>query len=203
MTRDKRIDTHIEERTAAFAQPILRHIRETVHGVDEGIEEGIKWGVPAFLYDGRTLAIMASFKRHAVLSFSRDKEFDLDGLGLEDKAGEAMGRLGRIESMDDLPPDDAIVALTRQAIALEKAGPPRKATRPAIEVPPLPEPFAEALAADTKARTVFDGFPPGAQRDYVEWIAGAKREATRDKRIATAIEWLAEGKKRNWKYEKC
>ncbi|QLC25815.1 hypothetical protein HFP57_12820 [Parasphingopyxis algicola] len=203
MTRDPRIDAYIEERTGAFAQPILRHIRAMLHGVDDAIEEGIKWGAPAFLYKGRTLAIMASFKEHAVLSFSRDKEFDLEGLGLEDKAGDAMGRLGRIESMDDLPPDDAIVALTRQAIALEKTGLPKKAKKPAVAVPPLPEPFAEALAVNREAQAVFDGFPPGARRDYVEWIAGAKREATRDKRIATAVEWLAEGKKRNWKYENC
>ncbi|MEO1167110.1 MAG: YdeI/OmpD-associated family protein [Pseudomonadota bacterium] len=203
MTWDPRIDAYIEERSADFAQPILRHIRAALHGADGAIDEGIKWGVPAFLYEGRTLAIMASFKKHAVLSFSRDGEFDLSALGLEDKAGEAMGRLGRIESMDDLPPDDAIVALTRQAIALEKAGPPKKAQKRAVVVPPLPEPFADALAGNRAAKTVFDGFPPGARRDYVEWIAGAKREATRDKRIATAVEWLAEGKKRNWKYENC
>lgn len=202
MNRDDRIDAYIEDRTLPFAQPILRRIREAVHAADDEIEEDIKWGAPAFLHNGRTLAIMASFKRHAVLSFTRDKELDFAKAGLSRKPGEAMGLLGKLKSEDDVPGDTQIKALIEQAIALEKAGPAKKKAKP-VKVPPMPEPLADALSANPKSKEVFDNFPPGAQREYVEWVAEAKREATRDKRIATAIEWLAEGKKRNWKYENC
>ncbi len=202
MTRDDRVDAYIEDRTAPFAQPILRQIRDAMHDADDEIDEDIKWGAPAFLHKGRTLALMASFKAHAVLNFTRDKELDFGKAGLSAKPGEAMGLLGKLKSADDLPAPNQIADLVEQAIALEEAGPPKKAKK-AIKVPPIPKPFADALAANPEAKKIFDGFPPGARRDYVEWVAGAKREATRDKRIATAVEWLAEGKKRNWKYENC
>lgn len=202
MTRDQRVDAYIEQRAKPFARPILERIRAAMHSAHGEIEEAIKWGAPAFLWNGRTLAVMAAFKAHCALSFSRDKEFDLKSLGLDDKSGEAMGRLGRIETLEDVPDDAAIAALVGQAIALEQAGPAKKSKKP-IRVPPLPREFAAALSANAKAKAVFDGFPPGARRDYVLWVAEAKREATRDKRIATAVEWLAEGKKRNWKYENC
>ena len=114
MTRDDRIDAYIEDRSLPFARPILKRIRTAMHAAHDEIDEDIKWGSPAFLWNGRTLAIMASFKAHAALSFSRDKEFDLESLGLQDRAGEAMGRLGRIESVDDLP-DDATIRLLVQA----------------------------------------------------------------------------------------
>ena len=63
--------------------------------------------------------------------------------------------------------------------------------------------FAAALAKAPKAKAVLDGFSPSAQRDYLEWISEAKQDATRQKRIADAVEWLSEGKKRHWKYENC
>jgi uncharacterized protein YdeI (YjbR/CyaY-like superfamily) len=131
-------------------------------------------------------------------------QLDFAGLGLEDKSDEAMGRLGRIESAAELPPERTIIAIARAAIALEQAGPRKKAAKKGpIKVPALPKAFEDALAANPRAKAVFSGFPPGARREYVEWIAEAKQDATRDRRIATAIEWLVEGKKRNWKYEKC
>lgn len=202
MSRDERVDTYIEDRTLPFAQPILRRIREAVRVADDGIDEDIKWGAPAFCHNGRTLAIMASFKTHAVLSFSRDKDLDFAKAGLSKKPGEAMGLLGKLGTEADVPSNPQIKRLIKQAIALEKAGPAKKKTK-AVKVPAMPERFADALSANPKSKAIFDEFPPGAQRDYVEWVTEAKREATRDKRIATAIEWLAEGKKRHWKYENC
>ena len=68
---------------------------------------------------------------------------------------------------------------------------------------PIPPEFAAALSANPAARAALEGFSPSHRREYVEWISEAKRPETRDKRIAQAIEWLADGKKRNWKYENC
>jgi uncharacterized protein YdeI (YjbR/CyaY-like superfamily) len=198
LSREPRIDAYIAK-AAPFARPILEKVRERVHAAVPGVEEAVKWGAPGFTIEGKILLIMAAFKAHAALNFWRGQEIG-DG---QAKAG-AMGQFGRLTSIDDLPPDAELDALIREAAALAKTAPaPRKtkhAPKPAPEVHPD---FAAALAKAPKAKVVLDGFPLSAQRDYVEWIAEAKQDATRQKRIATAVEWLSEGKRRHWKYQNC
>lgn len=161
------------------------------------VVETLKWGAPAFTLGGRILLVMAAFKAHTALNFWRGQELG-DGAP---KAG-AMGQFGKLESLADLPADAEFDALIAEAAALAKTAPaPRKPKpRPA---PGLHPDFASALAANPQAKAVLDGFAPSAQRDYLEWIGEAKQDATRAKRIATAIEWLTEGKKRHWKYQNC
>jgi uncharacterized protein YdeI (YjbR/CyaY-like superfamily) len=65
----------------------------------------------------------------------------------------------------------------------------------------VPQDLKSALARNAKARAAFEGFSPSHRREYVEWIEDAKRDDTRRKRLATAIEWMGEGKPRNWKYQ--
>ncbi len=198
MSREPRIDAYIAK-AAPFARPILEKVRERVHAAVPGVEEAVKWGAPGFTVEGKILLIMAAFKAHAAINFWRGQEIG-DG---QAKAG-AMGQFGRLTSIDDLPPDSQLDALIRAAAALAKTAPaPRKtkhAPKPAPEIHPD---FAAALAKAPKAQAALEGFPPSAQRDYVEWIAEAKQDATRQKRIATAIEWLSEGKRRHWKYQNC
>jgi uncharacterized protein YdeI (YjbR/CyaY-like superfamily) len=159
----------------------------------------MKWSAPAFTLDGKILLIMAAFKAHAALNFWRGQELG-DG---SPKAG-AMGQFGKLTSLDDLPPDQELDALIGEAAALAKAAPAPRKTKHAPKAPPVMHPeFAAALARAPKAKSVLDAFSPSAQRDYVEWISEAKQDATRAKRIATAIEWLSEGKKRHWKYQNC
>ena len=198
MSRDPRIDAYIAK-AAPFAQPILKHVRERVHAAAPEAEEAIKWGAPGFTVDGKILLIMAAFKQHAALNFWRGQEIG-DG---SPKAG-AMGQFGKLTSIDDLPPDAEIDALIREAAALAKTAPaPRKVKHEPKPEPKLHPEFAAALKANPKAKAVLDGFPPSAQRDYLEWIAEAKQDATRAKRVATAVEWLSEGKRRHWKYQNC
>ena len=198
MNRDPRIDAYIAK-AAPFARPILEKVRERVHVAAPEAEETLKWSAPGFTVDGKILLMMAAFKAHAALNFWRGQEIG-DG---NPKAG-AMGQFGKLTSVDDLPPDAELDELIREGAALAKTAPaPRKVKhepKPPAELHPE---FAEALSANPKAKAVLDGFPPSAQRDYLDWIAEAKQDATRTKRIATAIEWLAEGKKRHWKYENC
>lgn len=198
MNREPRIDAYIV-RAAPFARPILEKVRERVHAAAPEAAEAIKWGAPSFTVDGKILLMMAAFKAHAALNFWRGQELG-DG---SPKAG-AMGQFGRLTSIEDLPPDAELDALIREAAALAKTAPaPRKVKhepKPPAELHPE---FAAALKANPKAKAVLDGFPPSARRDYLDWIADAKQDATRAKRIATAIEWLSEGKKRHWKYENC
>ncbi|HEX8262575.1 MAG TPA: YdeI/OmpD-associated family protein [Allosphingosinicella sp.] len=199
MSRDPRIDAYIA-RQADFARPILDHLRAAVHSACPEAEETLKWGMPHFLYKGQLLAGMAAFKAHATFGFWRAKEV----LGETGAEREAMGQFGRLTSVSDLPPDDVLAALVRQAMAVADAGTrparPKAAPRAELETPPD---LRAALDANPAARATFDSFPPSGRRDYVQWVVEAKRPETRDKRIAQAVEWMAEGKRRHWKYENC
>ena len=198
MARDPRIDAYIE-RAAPFAQPILRHARALVHEACPEVEESIKWGMPSFSHAGGILCGMAAFKQHASFGFWRHA--DVVGEG---EPRDGMGSYGKMTSLDDLPPRTTLLAHLRKAMQLNEAGlksPKRKpAPRPA---PDTPEDLAAALAHNKAANATFDAFPPGCRREYIEWIVEAKRAETRTKRLAQAIEWMAAGKRRNWKYEKC
>jgi uncharacterized protein YdeI (YjbR/CyaY-like superfamily) len=198
VSRNPDVDAYIE-RARPFARPILEHIRKRVHSAVPNIEEAKKWGAPAFMLNGKILLIMAAFKAHAALNFWRGQELR----GSEADA-DAMGQFGRLKSVDDLPSNDELDRLIREAAELAKTAPaPRKVKHAPKPVPELHPDFAAALEAAPKAKAVLDGFPPSARRDYLEWVADAKQDATRKKRIATAVEWLSEGKKRHWKYESC
>jgi uncharacterized protein YdeI (YjbR/CyaY-like superfamily) len=195
---DPRIDAYIAK-AAPFAQPILAHVRERVSAVVPDVEETLKWGAPSFVIEGKILLMMAAFKAHAALNFWRGQE-----LRGEQANADAMGQFGKLSSVEDLPADAELDALIRQAAELARSVPaPRKPKHAPKPVPKMHPEFAEALTAAPKAKAALDGFPPSAQRDYLEWISDAKQDATRRKRIATAIEWLSEGKRRHWKYENC
>ena len=198
MNTDPRIDAYIAK-AAPFARPILNHVRERVHAAAPDAEENMKWSSPAFTVDGKILLMMAAFKAHAALNFWRGQEIG-DG---NPKAG-AMGQFGKLTSPDDLPADPELDALIREAAALAKTAPaPRKVKHEPKPPATMHPEFAAALKANPKAQQVLDGFPPSAQRDYLDWITDAKQDSTRAKRIADAVEWLSEGKRRNWKYENC
>lgn len=197
MPRDTRIDTYIAGK-AEFAQPILAWLRERVHAACPEVEESVKWSMPAFTYKGKPLANMAAFKAHATFGF-----WDRQALATG-REGEAMGQYGRIESLDDLPSAEIFEAQVRDAIARIDAGQkPARAVKPPKPEAEVPVELAEALAGDAKAAEIFAGFPPGSRREYCEWIAEAKRPETKAKRVTEAVEWLREGKRRNWKYESC
>jgi uncharacterized protein YdeI (YjbR/CyaY-like superfamily) len=197
--KDPRVDDYIRK-SAPFARPILQHLRAVVHEACPDCVEEIKWSFPHFTYKGM-LASMASFKEHCAFGFWKGAlvvgEAAKDG-----KAAEAMGQLGRITALSDLPSKATLIKWTRKAAALNDQGIKairEKTPKPAFAVP---ADLTAALKKNNKARTVFAAFAPSKQRDYVEWITEAKTDATRSKRLTTAVEWLAEGKSRNWKYER-
>lgn len=197
MARDPRIDAYIDKQ-AAFAQPILIWLRDRIHAACPDVEEGIKWSMPAFSHEGRPLAHMAAFKAHASFGF-----WYRDAMATG-KEGEAMGQFGRIAALADLPDAATMEAQVRDAMALIESGSiPKRDAKPPKPEAEVPAALAEALARDPEAAAVFDGFSPSARRDYCEWIADAKRDATRDKRVVEAVGWIREGKKRHWKYENC
>ena len=198
MNRDPRIDAYIAN-AQPFARLILEHIRARVHAAVPEAEETTKWSAPAFTLDGKILLIIAAFKQHAALNFWRGQELR-GGQGKPD----GMGQFGKLRSLDDLPSVEELDRLIREAAELAKSAPtPRKAKHAPSRPPEMHPDFEAALASAPRARAALDSFPPSAQREYLDWIAGAKQDSTRKKRVATAIEWLSEGKRRNWRYERC
>jgi uncharacterized protein YdeI (YjbR/CyaY-like superfamily) len=197
MSNDPRIDAYIAK-AAPFARPILEHVRERVHAAAPEAEETMKWSSPAFTVDGKILLGMSAFKAHAAVGFWRAMD-----MGVE-VSKEAMGQFGKLTSVSDLPPDAEFDSMIRQGVELARTAPaPRKVKHQPKAPAALHPEFASALRANPKAKEVLDGFPPSAQREYLDWISEAKQDSTRSKRIADAIEWLGEGKRRHWKYENC
>lgn len=198
-TRDPRIDAYIV-RSADFARPILEQLRETVHAACPEVEETMKWSMPHFMYGGGILCGMASFKAHCTFGFWQGAAI----LGDAARSGEAMGQLGRITSPRDLPSKKVLTGWIRSAMALRDGGAKTPAARrrpaPRKELA-APDWFMAALKKNPRALATFQAFSPSARREYVEWVTEAKGEETRAKRLATAVEWMAAGKKRNWKYE--
>jgi len=192
--KDERVDRYIAN-APDFARPILEELRARIHSLNPDVVEDLKWGAPHFTYKGKLWAGMSAFKAHCAFGFwnllMRPNDNSLEG----------MGQFGKIGSLGDLPSKREFATLAKQARQLADDGvkpPPRpKNTKPVV-VPLL---LTAALKKNAKARATFEGFSPSQRREYADWVAEAKTEATRERRVAQAVEWLAEGKQRNWKYQ--
>lgn len=197
---DKRIDNYIAK-SADFAKPILNHLRKLIHTACPDVEEAIKWGFPHYDYKG-IMCSTAAFKSHCAFNFwkaSLMKDADL----FTENNKSSMGHYGKISSLKGLPSDKIIIARIKEAMQLNDDGiklPERnKAENKDVVVPDL---FEKELKKNKQAATVFNNFSSSQKREYTDWISDAKTEETRNKRIATAVEWISEGKIRNWKYLK-
>lgn len=196
-TRDKRVDAYIAK-SADFARPILSHIRELVHEGCPDVTEEIKWSMPVFTYKG-IVCNMAAFKEHCSFGFWKARLI----LGEHEK--NAMGNFGRLTSVKDLPPRKEMLAYIKEAKRLNDEGVKVDKPKPSKQKKELVVPayFVSALKKNKKAQAAFDAFPYSHKKEYIEWISEAKTEETRNRRMETALEWIAEGKSRNWKYERC
>jgi uncharacterized protein YdeI (YjbR/CyaY-like superfamily) len=199
-TRDDRVDAYIAK-SAEFARPILTHLRDVVHAACPEVEETMKWSFPHFMYKG-ILCSMAAFKQHC--SFGLWKSSLIIEGGSDDVA-KGMGQFGRITDVSDLPSKRILSGYIKEAMKLNDAGvksPTRSKPKAPREVV-VPDDLSIALQKNKKALAAFEKFPPSHKREYIEWITEAKTDATRSRRLETAIEWMAEGKPRNWKYMNC
>jgi uncharacterized protein YdeI (YjbR/CyaY-like superfamily) len=200
-TYDPRIDAYIEK-SAAFARPILKHLRELMHHASPDIKETIKWGMPFFDQHG-TVSKMAAFKQHCSFGFWKSSLMD-DPANLRSADKEGMGLFGRICTVADLPDDSILITYIQNAVRLNIDGVKKPVRKPATKSKELqvPDYFSSILNEHPAAQQIFENFNYSHRKEYVEWITEAKTEATRQKRIETAVEWLTEGKSRMWKYEK-
>jgi uncharacterized protein YdeI (YjbR/CyaY-like superfamily) len=197
--RDPRVDAYIAK-SAEFARPILEHVRQVVHQACPQVEETLKWRMPTFMYHGM-LCGMAAFKQHCTFGFWKHELV----VGKE-RAGDAqaMGQFGRITRVADMPSRKMLAGYIKKAMQLNEDGIKAPRATPKRRLAPrVPDDLGAALKKNRKAAATFAAFSPSNQREYIEWISEAKREETRTKRLASAIEWMAQGKPRNWKYMDC
>lgn len=206
--QDTKVDAYIAK-AQPFARPILVHLRKLVHKSCPKVEETIKWSRPFFEYRGVILCNMSAFKEHCSFGFWGEEIAAVLRAANATRDG-GMGSLGRITSLESLPSDDAMLQWIRQAAAFVESGQytspiaaRRMVVKPPKPTPEVPVEFSAALKKNKKAAVAFAAFSPSCRREYIEWVAEAKRPETRDKRIETAVEWIEKGKQRNWKYQNC
>lgn len=196
-TTDPRVNAYIAK-SNDFAKPILTRVREMVHAACPQVEEKIKWSMPFFDYKGQMMCGMAAFKEHCSLVFWKASLIP----GVPANGDKAMGSFGRLKSAKDLPSKTQFTAYIKAAMRLNDEGVTvKRAKSGAKPEAKVPKELAAALKKNKKASTAFAKFPAGQRREYCDWIAEAKREETKEKRVTQAIDWIAEGKTRNWKYE--
>jgi uncharacterized protein YdeI (YjbR/CyaY-like superfamily) len=202
--KNPRVDAYIKN-AEPFARPILNHLRELIHKACPDVEETIKWSFPNFVYKGGNICSMASFKQHIAFSFWKAALMkDADQFVLNAKSEVAMGHMGKITSLKDLPNDKKMLAYIKEAALLNENGiklPPRVRSAEPKEIE-TPDYLVAALKKDKRAKATYDGFSYSNKKEYVNWLQEAKTDTTRNKRLAEAIEWMADGKIRNWKYLK-
>ncbi len=195
------VDAYIAK-AAPFAQPVLNQLRDLIHKACPEVEENIKWGMPSFEYKGM-LCNFAAFKQHCTFGFWKAPLMK-DKILMENARSEAaMGHLGKITSLKDLPSAKKITAWIKEAMKLNEEGRKVVKAKPVVKKDlVIPAYIPLAIKKNKKARGTFEKFSPSAKKEYVEWISEAQSEETRNKRLLQAIEWMAEGKPRNWKYMK-
>lgn len=203
-TTDKRVELYISK-SAPFAQDILWHLLQIVHETCPEVEETMKWSFPCFMYKGSILCSIAAFKHHCAFGFWLESKMkDPKKILSRGKGKDGMGSLGKLTGLKDLPGDKILKAYIKEAMTLIDKGEKlsKKADTKEIKKLVLPDYFKKALSKNKKALNTFENFSPGNKKEYVLWVTEAKTEETRNRRLETAIEWMAEGKIRNWKYIK-
>jgi uncharacterized protein YdeI (YjbR/CyaY-like superfamily) len=200
---DSKVDKYVAE-SMDFAKPIMEHWRQLVHDTCPEVVEAIKWSLPHFDYRGDFMCVMAAYKSHCSFTFLKSGMMT-DVRLQENKSLKPIQRfLGKITRLEDLPPDEEFIGFLKEAMQLNEQGmkfsrPKKEGPSPSLEVPDY---FQEQLDANPAAKAVFESKSPNFRKEYLVWITDAKTDATREKRMDQAIEWIAEGKGRNWKYQK-
>lgn len=195
------VDEYIEK-SPDFAKPILNYLRETAHEFCPDAEEAIKWKFPTFMYKGKILCSIVSFKQYCSMGFWLHSEMKTLKNLETDVEKTNMFSLGKITKLENLPTKPQLKKIILEAMELTDMGITMKRAAPSkIEIT-VPDEFQNALNENKNALDVFKKSSPSFRKEYINWITEAKTETTRNKRMEQALEWISEGKGRNWKYER-
>ncbi|HTJ52512.1 MAG TPA: YdeI/OmpD-associated family protein [Cyclobacteriaceae bacterium] len=201
-TLNKKVDTYIDN-SADFAKELLEYLRNIIHKTCPDVEEDIKWGTPHYSYKGDHLCMMAGFKNHC--SFSLYKAELMKDKAIQDsvKAGKKFGYMDKLKSVSELPKKNILISLIKEAMTLNEQGIKKEVSKSAkSKVLEVPDYFEKELKANTKAKEVFYSKSDSFRKEYIVWISDAKTDETRHKRMDEALEWIADGKGRFWKFKK-
>lgn len=199
---NSQVDEYITK-SADFAKPILEHWRKLVHKACPEVVETIKWGYPHFDYKNDFMGVIAARKDYCTFTFVKSELMKDERLKDSKNQKPEARFLGRISKMSDLPSDKEFIFFIKEAMLLNDKG--EKVAKPKSDKPKVletPDYLAKRLEASPEAKVVFDSKSDSFRKEYISWIADAKTEATREKRMDEAIEWISEGKSRYWKYAK-
>ena len=203
MNTNPQVDAYIAD-AAPFARPVLEHLRDLVHRAVPEVEEAMKWRMPFFTLNGKILGNMAGFKEYCNFGLWSPEVAALVKKKSAEPGESSMGRLfGKMKSVKDLPSDKDLLRYIATAAASVQAGKSilqNRKKKPKPEIAMHPE-FAAALKK-AKVMKNFEALAPSYRRLYIAWVADAKRDETRARRITQAVKWIGEGKKANWKYDK-
>jgi uncharacterized protein YdeI (YjbR/CyaY-like superfamily) len=204
MNYNSTVDTYITN-SEDFAKPILSHWRQLIHDNCPDVEEAIKWGIPHFDYKGDFMCVMAAYKNHCSFTFLKDELMTDPRLKVNKELKPIQRFLGKVNKIANLPPDDEFIAMLKEASQLNENGIRIKREKPESDKPKVletPDYLLAALAANPKAKEVFETKSNSFRKEYIVWITDAKTDETRQKRITEALEWITEGKGRFWKHQK-
>lgn len=202
MKKNPKVDAYILN-AASFAQPILNELRANLETAEPKLEETIKWGFPCFTFQNKLICSFSAYKNHCVFRFWQGSNLE-DSAGILTKVGETeMGELSKIKKLEDLPNSEVLIKYIREAIELSKKKSTKTiASEKKVTIELKSADLPEIFSSYPKQAEKFDAFPSSHRREYISWITEAKTDATRIKRIETMLEWILDGKSRNWKYEK-
>ncbi|MGX5684890.1 YdeI/OmpD-associated family protein [Chryseobacterium cucumeris] len=196
-----KVDEYIEK-SPDFAKPILDYLREIIHEASPDVEEAIKWKFPTFMYKGKILCSITAFKQYCSLGFWLHQEMKALQEIETNTEKSSMFSLGKITRLEDLPSQSQLKRAIKEAMELTDMGVTMKKAPPSRIEMEIPDYFQSALDAQPKAKEIFEKASPSFRKEYIAWLTEAKTEATRNKRLEQSLEWIAEGKGRNWKYQK-
>ncbi|MFM1947563.1 MAG: hypothetical protein RL207_1846 [Bacteroidota bacterium] len=202
MIQDSRVDAFIEK-SADFARPILQEMRSIIQEAHPELEETWKWSFPNYTFNGKIICSFSAFKNHCSFGFWLGAQMSDPHHILEQVGKTAMGSLGKITTVSQLPERELLITYILHAIELSEKGVTVQKKSQAIDKPEQTSlDFPEFFLNAQKEGASFDRLSPSQRKEYVTWIFDSKTSETKNKRTKIMLENLRDGKSLHWKYKK-
>ena len=197
MSRARSVDDYIAN--AQFWQEELARLRDILQATS--LVEEIKWGAPCYTHKGKNVVGIGGFKSYFGLWFHQGALLEDDKqvlINAQEGKTKAL-RQWRMTSRSDIKPA-TIRRYVKAATALVDQGKAIKASRSqSVEVPAE---LRRSLQRTKGATAAFRQLRPGLQREYADYIASAKRDDTKRRRITKILPMISAGVGLNDKYRR-
>ena len=192
MAKPKNINEYIARTEGTFAHPILTKVHEIILETAPEIEEAIKWGAPSYEYKG-LLITTVKFKKFAAVWFHKGAFFD-DPKNLLEASSDDTKYMRKyiLHTIDDLD-EKGLKGLIREAIKYQETDVEVEVTATSEKETLTSDLLDEALSNDSKAKAEFENFTDYKQKEFIEHIETAKRDATKQRRLKKSLELIRQG----------